>query len=1058
MTTKTADSLKSKCLPERLDLTYAVRIALIVVAVCLLLPYGAMAVPAMKFKRVDVHDGLSNSLVNCIFKDSRGYLWVGTRYGLNRYDGFRFKVYHSNTQDSTALRYDYVNGIYETADGRLLIEQGTNYCFYNPRTERFDYDMKSWLNKLGVEGNVEKCYVDAAKHVWIKVYGGDMFCVGPDGKKILRFPFTEDVRGFARGTLVSSFSECGRSVMAVTDHGQIVCMDRRTGRVAWQSDYVARFLKNEAKNVMLKVDPHGNYWVLVNGHVWVYVRKARRWANSLSRYFRMEGMEAVPPTLLVWDVAFAPGQVWMATDHDGLYVAHLDERSLRQYVNDKADEASLSDMTVTTIYRTREGHFWLGTYKKGLDLCVPNTMRVENLRLGNVNTIAEDRQGNYWLGTNDRGLVCYDPRLQSARSYTEENSGLQSNVIVSSLCAADGTLWFGTYNGGLSHYQNGIITTYRHGSASLPIASDNVWALAEDSTHHLWIGTLGAGVQRIDRKTGAVSTFDNKTSMLTSDYVSSLQLSRKGWIVVGTSDNYALIHPDDNKIVNMQMNQDASRHTVMNTATSQVFIDSRELVWYASASGVNVFDGKTGDVTLLDSKSGLSGDNTCAVAEDGQRNIWVVSEYGISCVHPYQEGGRWRFSIRNYTASDGFLPGPYNQRSICLTHDGRVLIGCYNGVNVFDPRQLGRKEHFGKPLFSGLRIFGRDIDVGDEFDGRVILTEAINEQRELRLRHTDNQFTILLATDQGIVSDGNCFAYRIEGISEQWLKTDANNPSITITGLAPGCYTLVVKMYDEQNRLQEAESRLVIHVAPPFYQSLWAYTFYILMMVAAALYWRRHERKKLRLERMKMERRMEMENERRQKDLKNDLLNSMSDEMKDNLEQTFMAMDQLMAEENDEERYEREQDVRKRLEGIVGQINEQISRKAKKELIVPKIKEVEVTSLDEQLVNDATAYVEDNMANSDITVETMSEALNMSRVHLYKRLTSVTGSTPSEFIRNIRLRHAEQLLRKSQLTVSEVSYRVGFNNPRYFTKYFKDKYGVIPSQYKAEADKTKNGE
>ena len=125
----------------------------------------------------------------------------------------------------------------------------------------------------------------------------------------------------------------------------------------------------------------------------------------------------------------------------------------------------------------------------------------------------------------------------------------------------------------------------------------------------------------------------------------------------------------------------------------------------------------------------------------------------------------------------------------------------------------------------------------------------------------------------------------------------------------------------------------------------------------------------------------------------------------------------------------------------------------KQELIEPKIRQVEITSVDQQMVNAATKYVEDNLDNTDISVETLSADLNMSRVQLYKRLVSVTGTTPSEFIRNIRLQHAEQLLRLSQQGVSEIAYQVGFNNPRYFSKYFTEMYGVTPSQYKHKFDK-----
>ena len=120
----------------------------------------------------------------------------------------------------------------------------------------------------------------------------------------------------------------------------------------------------------------------------------------------------------------------------------------------------------------------------------------------------------------------------------------------------------------------------------------------------------------------------------------------------------------------------------------------------------------------------------------------------------------------------------------------------------------------------------------------------------------------------------------------------------------------------------------------------------------------------------------------------------------------------------------------------------------KPERIVPKITEERIISVDQQLVDKATAFVEQNLGNTELSVEMMSEYLGMSRVHLYKRLLSITGSTPSEFIRVIRLKHAARLLKEGQLNVSEVAYKVGFNMPRYFSKYFKEYYGVGPSQYK----------
>ena len=195
---------------------------------------------------------------------------------------------------------------------------------------------------------------------------------------------------------------------------------------------------------------------------------------------------------------------------------------------------------------------------------------------------------------------------------------------------------------------------------------------------------------------------------------------------------------------------------------------------------------------------------------------------------------------------------------------------------------------------------------------------------------------------------------------------------------------------------------------------------------------------------------MQKETERQQSNIKYEVYSGVNEELRQPFEKAFVYLEEMMKNENDEQRYQQMHELRETLDGVFIKMTEHMENKEKKELIVPKITETEITSVDQQLVDKATAYVESNISNGDITVETMSEALNMSRVHLYKRLTAITGQTPSEFIRDIRLRHAERLLRLSQLTVSEVSYKVGINNPRYFSKYFKDKYGMLPSQYKLQ--------
>lgn len=1007
--------------------------------------------PDLKFKRLDTRDGLSNSQVNCILKDSKGFVWIGTRYGLDRYDGTRFRVFQANIKDTTTLINDYVDKLYEDIDGYIWVQQETRFCVYNPKTERFVRDLTPWTKKAHVEGNVEKVHIDQRKNFWIKAWDHDLFYYNPRTGKRATFVMGKERNGVKENVRITSFADYGCNTLMVTDRGIITCFDGEKGRVAWVSNHVAKLRASEVLDYRLYIDRHGNYWVLGGGRCHVYSHSHKRWFDSLNDYLKVRGLAAPSGNVITWDVMEdLDGRVWIATDHEGLYIIDFQQKEIYNYTNDKANETTISDISLVKLYRDPEGQMWIGTYTGGVNQVVRSNANVSNFFLGSVNTVVEDHEGNYWLGTNEMGLIRYNPSTGNSQTFNMANAGLSSNVMVASLCASDGTLWFGTYGGGVIRYANGKFTSMRKGDKPGCIADDNVWAVVESPDKNIWIGTLGAGVQCIENGTEAITTYDHENSHLSSNYVSSMQMTDAGWIVVGTSNNYSLIDPKTRKVVNMKLDQDSSRMTAVTASNTQVYMDSRGLVWYCSPAGVHVLDNSTGRVTLIDQMAGLAGNSVCAVIEDSKHNVWVTTEYGVSCILMTSAKGHWNFDIRNYNNRDGLQPGPYNQRSMCLTRDGKVLVGGSMGIDIIEPEQLSRQVVSGKPVFSGFQLYGQQIEVGKDYDGRVILPEALNESRQLTLRYNENQFTIQMASDQGLIGNRSQYVYMIEGFSDKWMKTEAGNPNISLTGLAPGSYTLVVKLLDDRNQMGQVESRLDIVITPPFWGTWWAYVFYILLAVGLINLWHKRTIRKLHLEKLKME----AEVGKRKKREAADAYNNMNEDLRGAFDTILTRLDTLMSGENNEHRYEQQQEIFGNVESLMSTVNDTLSASTKpeerKEFIEPKISDMQIVSLDQRLVDAATAYVEENLSNGDITVETMSEALNMSRVHLYKRLTAITGMTPSEFIRDLRLRHAEQLILRSQLSVSEISYKVGFNNPRYFSKYFKEKYGVIPSQYKKD--------
>ena len=1354
---------------------------------------SAATLPDMKFRRLDTRDGLSNSQINCIFKDSHGYVWIGTTYGLNRYDGYRFKNFYSNMRDTTTLRDNYIDQIQEAYDGKLWIKQGMNYCVYNPKTESFDRNPAGLLAKMGIKGSVDNLYIDGKKNFWVKLWNDGIAIYNPKTKKLTKIGQGYDENEINPTYGISTFQDLGDNVVFTTNCGELVCIDGENGKILWEDKWMREHDGPENQTYNLRVDAQGNMWVPTLNHTFIYIKREKKWYTSLPQYLKEHGVENVPENLMVWDILIDKhGWGWAATDHDGIIVFDVKSKEMRQFLNNKFDETTISDNTTKKLYQDQQGHMWIGTYRNGVNQYREGLSSFMNLEVGDINVALEDQKGNYWLGTNDKGIIVYNPKTDEQVNYTTANSGLSSNIMVGGHVASDGSVWFGSYNGGLvrcipnGEGMSAQIINYRATGDTLGLANNNVWGVIEDKWHRIWIGTLGSGVQMLDLKTGKFRTWDTKNSKLPSDYTTTLWWTKKGWLMVGTSQYYSLINPTTGQVVNRVIPED--EHIPVSTAiTTCVIEDSRGLLWQGSTSGVCVYDEQRKQVTLLDMTKGLYGSGICSITEDKRHNMWVVTDHGVSSIIPQlQEDGTWQFIVRSFNSRDGLQQGTYNYRSNCLTKSGLVLVGGQGGVGIIDPNRLTNNDSKEMPMFSGLLIYDRDVAVGEKVDGHVILDAPLNVSHELVLRYSESNFTVQLGSDGGLVQNHKRFVYKLEGFNDVWVKTSELNPNITYMSLRPGSYTLRVRMLNDDGTIGDTENYLEITIRPPLWRTRWAILLYVLAVLAAALWWRRRFLRR-QAEKMQIEAvRRDVEKNQMLNEMKMKFYGNVSHELRTPLTHIISPLRQMLKQESDETKKKQlgmaEENAEKLLSMVnqildfrkteetshtlnsqmgdivafvkkavsafsavddkdielsfMTQVDEQqmmfdgekmetvvnnlltnafkftpnggkvgvtmkkqdngqleicvadtgigikdeykahifdrfyegdhrsqeegkddsgseefgsngiglnlvkdyvelhggtvivednpgggtvfvihlpigtgsdqpveedtilttaaddgfaeyveveevtdssaadgqdkgdvlivddsqefldfmtellgehfsvrtasngrealermgeklpdivltdvmmpemdgnelckaikqnpqtasipvvmltarvadeqkmehfengaddyltkpfnidllslrISRliKRKVQKIVPQIKDVQITSPDEKVVKDATDYVEDNLSNTYITVDTMANHLGMSRIHLGKKMLSLTGQTPSEFIRQIRLRHAEQLLRQSQMTVAEVAYQVGFDNPRYFSKYFSEMFGVMPSEYKESITKNKN--
>lgn len=803
----------------------------------------ASVIPDMRFRRLNTREGLSNSMVNCIYRDSQGYVWLGTGYGLNRYDGYRIRTYFSYDKDTTTLRNNRVDEIQEAYGGRLWLKQGMNYTLYDPVTEKVDRTPGRWLASQGIKGGVEHLHLDSKKNYWIKTYEDGFYYFNPVTKNLKHISFGYGPDQFAKEFGISACAESKEGMIFVSTYGELMCIDGERGKVLWKEDHVKRAL-DTYNDYWIMVDKDDNIWVITHSTgTYIYMKHEKRWYTSLTELMRAQGFQNVPDDIVVWEVCYdSKGFLWVASDHLGALVLDFKNKEWRQFTNVKGDETSLPDITLKHLYLDQLGRMWIATYKNGVAMCSEAMSNFTSLAVGDINAICEDKDGYYWLGLNSGGIVKMDPKTREpVEKFTKQSLGVPSDVIVGSYAARDGSLWFGTWEGGLLKYKDGQWKNFRASDQGSQLKTNNIWGVTEDRWGNIWAGVLGGGAVRIDKNTGAQRAVTSDNSILKTVWTNSISAAHNGWLVLGNSEYYALINPGNFKVINgtLPQEQDIKAITV-STATNQAVMDSRGLLWLVSPSGVVIYDMKTGQKTLLDMKSGLHGSNALAVTEDTRHTMWVVTDHGVSNINPLkQDDGSWVFTVRSFNDRDGLQPGPFNQRAIYCSRTGELLIGGQDGLDIINTLNLGNGDSKERPVFSGLVLFDQEVEVGQAYDGHVILEENLDMQKSISLSYDQNQFTIHMASDNGGVNNSTRFVYQLEGFNDKWIKTTANNPDITYMSLPPGNYTLCVRMLKDDGTMGEVESRLDISIGSPWYRSWWAWLCYILIIGFGIFIWKK---------------------------------------------------------------------------------------------------------------------------------------------------------------------------------------------------------------------------
>jgi signal transduction histidine kinase/ligand-binding sensor domain-containing protein len=767
------------------------------------------------------HNIMENS-ITCFLQDRQGFIWIGTKNGLFRYDGYRFTSFKMEPKYRNSLSDNTIRSIIEySRDDLLLIgtDQG-GLNIYNKKTGQFSHFLHNDNDATSIGSNtIFDIVEDETGTIWIATIGGGLNRFNIEKKIFKRYFIDADnPETQKRNCIKCLFLDDVNRLWVGTRFCGLYLFDRESETFTTVSDQTDGPDKNLPQDIWcITKDSTGMLWVGTEKQGLYTLRETDRNNFIFEKITKSRGFYNRAVIKIYCD---SKGVIWAGTWSGGLYRYNQNTGRFTQYKNDRENPYSISSNLVLAIFEDNAGTLWIGTHAGGINLIQPkkwkfsayqfNRIKKNTIHINEVRSfLYQEEIGTLWLGTI-RGLFRLNTKNGNSVHYRAERGNGQGFLhnAVNAICQGTepNSLWIGTPVG-LSH-MNTDTEEFQHYRSSMidPSAplNINIIKMIRDVKGILWIGATHIGLIRFDPFRKEFRTYRSPiidSSAVIPRLTRTLFEEPGGKLLAGTSNGIDRF--DKQRERYETFSEDTSLNSILKTGITTIHRDSRDILWIGTSGyGLIKYDAPSETVQCFTTDDGLASNSICCILEDDNGILFISTDRGIMRFNPRTE------DVVNFGVEDGLHGTEFRENTCYKAGNGKMYFGGINGYTFFAPEELVKNDFIPPVYITGFSVL----------NSRYVPEENILYTSSVELNHRMNSFSIEFVALSYINSLKNRYLYKLEGFDREWLESTGNQ-SITYKNLKPGQYTFRVKGSNNDGIWNEQEDSLSIFIRPPFWNT-----------------------------------------------------------------------------------------------------------------------------------------------------------------------------------------------------------------------------------------------